>query len=153
IIDAGLGWIVWVGEPHGACDQKRTLRQRPRNLRKGVRLARQKKWKRRFRPDQIRERQRYWRYLRCHAVEPWARRQSDIAIHHFLPCGVIESDVLLQVRLHDPQMHAVDEPSRRVRESRCAKTGKDRNRQNRQREWQPWPTRAARIVGYRSRTG
>src|SRR5215468_6847434 len=50
-------------------------------------------------------------------------------------------------------MHAVDEPSRRVREPGCTKTGKDCNRQNRQREWQPGPTRAARIVSYRSWTG
>ncbi len=41
--------------------------------------------------------------------------QRHVAVHHLLSGGVIEAHVLLQIGLHDAQVHAVNEPRRIVR--------------------------------------
>ena len=94
---------------HRAGDQHRALRQQRRDLRQRVGLARQQKWKRRFRPDQMRDVAHAGRLRAGGAV-----RQLEIPAHHLLLGAVVELLVLLQIGLHDAQPHAVDERGRRA---------------------------------------
>src|SRR6516164_5174236 len=60
IVHARLRRIVWIGKPHCPGKQQSILRQGLRDLRERIRLARQKEWKRRFRPDQMRDLIKTW---------------------------------------------------------------------------------------------
>ena len=85
------------------------------DLRQRVRLARQEKRKRRFRPDQMRD---VAHAVRLRAGRAVGQRADSAAITSCLG-GVVEFLVLLQIGLHDAQLDAVDE-SRRMRRSRAA---------------------------------
>src|ERR1700751_2293815 len=60
VVHTGLRRIVWIGKPHRPGKQQSVLRQALRDLRERIRLARQKEWKRRFRPDQMRDLIKTW---------------------------------------------------------------------------------------------
>ena len=119
IVHAGLRRIVGIGEPHRACEQQSVLRQPARDLCECICLARQKEWKRRFRPDQMRD-----------LIKTLPCRQRQITVHHLMPGGIVEAHVLLQVGLHDPQMHAVDEPGWGLGEADGAKAAERGKREH-----------------------
>ena len=98
---------------HAAGDQHGAVRQQIGDLRERVGLARQEKRKRRFRPDQMRD----VAHAGCLRTGR-AIREREIARHHALLGAVIELLILLQVRLHDAQLHAVDEAMSELRDSR-----------------------------------
>ena len=94
-----------------------------------VGFARQEKRKRRFRPDEMRD----IAHAGCLRTGR-AIRERQIARHHALLGAVIELLILLQVRLHDAQLHAVDEGCRVARQPQRAvhrKRGERRPAQDR----------------------
>ena len=75
IIGRGIGGIDRFGEPHRAGNQNSAVMQKLRDFGKRVGLARQKKRKRRFRPDQMRCIVHSVRLSACDAI-----RQSNVTV-------------------------------------------------------------------------
>ena len=72
-------------------------------------------------------------------IKPLPRRQSEIMVHDLVPGGIIKTHILLQIRLHDPQMDAVDKPRWIAREPRHAKATQRHKCERGQCDWQQWP--------------
>ena len=141
-IRARIGDAVRAGDQHGAG------RQQFGELRQRARLACEKKRERQFRPDQMRHIAEATRRIAGHAP-----RQLEIELHHLIFGGVVELLVLLQVRLHDPQVNAFDEHRRRAHEPERAVDGECRQHADRERRRQPRAPSVAAIVGQRRRRG
>ena len=79
--------------------------------------------------------------------------QRDVAVQDLLLGRIIEPHILLQVRLHDAQMHAVDHPRRGANEpqrAEAAQAGEDGGAED---ERQPGPTSFSAIVSKCGRAG
>jgi hypothetical protein len=104
IVDAAdSAGLTGSAEPHGAGDQHGALRQQSCVICASASGSRVRK-NGKADSGQI----KCVRRARRAIADRSAIGQRDIAIHDFLLGGVIETHVLLQVRLHDAQMHAVD---------------------------------------------
>ena len=110
------------GRARGAGDQHRARRQQVGDLRHRVGFARQEERKRRFRPDQMRDVAHAGRS----ADRSRGRTARDSAPSPAACARVVELLVLRQVRLHDAQLHAVDELRRRSRKPHRAVAGQAR---------------------------